>query len=147
MDPDEEDIDTDSEEEREMKFIIEEIVDDDAEARMMMLVTIALDLLEPDDEGILEALQAAKRRGNRAPNKSRDFQAANDQVVKNYFSGTDSIYNERDFERRFRVPQLVFNVIHNRLMGIDPFIHKTSCAGKKGIFPLIKLVACFTFLA
>jgi Plant transposon protein len=147
MDPDEEDIETESEEEREMKFIIEEIVDDDSEARMTMLVTIALDLLEPDDEGILEALQEGRRRGNKAPNKSRDFQAANDQVVKDYFSGMDSIYNERDFERRFRVPRSVFNVIHNRLMGIDPFIHKTSCTGKKGIFPLVKMVACFRFLA
>jgi Plant transposon protein len=145
MDPDEKDIETDSEEEREMKFIIEEIIDDDAEARMGMIVGMALDLMEPDDEGILEAGHTA--RGPRAPNKSRDFKGAHEQLTKDYFNGTESIYNERDFERRFRVPRSVFNVVHNRLMGVDPFIHKTDCFGNKGIYPLVKLVASFRFLA
>jgi hypothetical protein len=131
----ESDIETDSEEEREMKLVLEELIDDDTEARMMMLVQIALDLIEPDDEGILEALKKTRGPGSRAPNKRRDFKAANDQVLQDYFSGTDSIYNEQDFERRFRVPRSVFNVVHSRLMGLDPFVHKTDCAGKEGIFP------------
>lgn len=46
-----------------------------------------------------------KKRLAKAANKERDFKAANEQVMKDYFSGPDSIYNERDFERRFRVPR------------------------------------------
>jgi hypothetical protein len=97
-----EDIETDSEDDREVEFIIEEIVDDYTKARMSMLASMALDLMEPNDEGILEAVRTA--RGTRAPNKSRDFKAANNQVTKDYCNDIDSIYSERDFERRFRVP-------------------------------------------
>ena len=86
-------------------------------------------------------------REGRAPNKERDFIAANERVVKNYFNGRQSKYDEKDFERRFRCSRAIFNKIHDAMMGKDPFIHKKDATGKLGIFPLVKLVACFRYIA
>jgi hypothetical protein len=59
----------------------------------------------------------------------------------------DSVYNKQDFERRFRVPREVFNRIHDKLMGEHPFIHYEDATKKKGTYPLVKLVACFRYIA
>ena len=64
-------------------------------------------------------------------------------VIKQYFSGNDSVYNEVDFERRFGVPRVIFNQIFNSLQGEGCFTRKYNCAGRAGIFPLVRLVACF----
>lgn len=86
-------------------------------------------------------------RKGKAPNKERDFALAYSQLVKDYFNGRDSVYNEVDFERRFRMSRALFNVIHDRLMGKEPFVQKYDATGKLGIRPLVKLVACLRFLA
>jgi Plant transposon protein len=87
------------------------------------------------------------RRPLKTPNKQRDFKAANDLLVTHYFSGRESLYNESDFERRFRMPRTVFQRIHDALMGTDPFIHKEDATKKLGLYPLVKLVACLRHLA
>ena len=94
--------------------------------------------------------EEAGRRSNRegkSPNKSRDFLGAHNKVVEDYFKGRESKYDEKDFERRFRCPRTVFNEIHDALMGTDPFVHKKDCTGKWGVYPLVKLVACFRYIA
>lgn len=94
-----------------------------------------------DEEGV------KKRSYDKRPNKSRDFLAAHQQTIKFYFSGRDSVYSEADFERRFRMPRLVFNRIHDELMGVDPFTQKKDATNKLGISPLVKLVACCRHIA
>ena len=84
---------------------------------------------------------------NKSANKARDFKLANDLVVNHYFSGRESVYNEEDFERRFRMPRSVFNRIHDALMGRDPFVHYEDATKKLGVYPLVKLVACLRHLA
>ena len=84
---------------------------------------------------------------DKAPNKKRDFAAAYTRVVAHYFNGRESVYNEVDFERRFRCPRPVFNRIHDALMNKEPFIHKEDATKKLGIHPLVKLVGCFRFIA
>ena len=69
------------------------------------------------------------------------------RVVRNYFSGAESVYNDTDFERRFRMSRRLFNRIHDTVMGIDPFVQKYDAARKPGIHPLVKLVGCLRFLA
>jgi hypothetical protein len=54
----------------------------------------------------------------KAPNKNRD--CAYQCLVKNYFCGTDSKFDEKDFERRFRMPRAVFNRIAERIIGKPP---------------------------
>ena len=85
---------------------------------------------------------------HRQPNKARDFAGAYARVVKNYFSGPESVYDDVDFERRFRMSRRLFNQIHDRIMGLDPFVQKYDKFKKTpGIYPLVKLVGCFRFLA
>jgi Plant transposon protein len=88
-----------------------------------------------------------QRKGDKSPNKARDFKLANDLLVKHYFSGRESVYNEEDFERRFRMPRSVFKRIHDALMGRDPFVHYEDASKKLGVYPLVKLVACLRHLA
>jgi Plant transposon protein len=128
----------------ELLFFVEHMLDDDEDEDNQELMAYALAVMDSSSD---EDDTAAPRRKGRAPNKERDFELAYDQVMKDYFSGPESIYNETDFERRFRVPRSVFNVIHDRLMGMDPFLRKKDCFGNKGIYPLVKLVASFRFLA
>lgn len=40
------------------------------------------------------------------------------------------------------MPRDMFNAIHDRLMGKEPFAQKFDATGKMGIRPLVKLVAC-----
>jgi Plant transposon protein len=91
--------------------------------------------------------EGTARRTLKTPNKQRDFKAANDLLVAHYFSGRESLYNEADFERRFRMPRSVFQRIHDASMGTDPFIHKEDATKKLGLYPLVKLVACLRHLA
>jgi hypothetical protein len=83
----------------------------------------------------------------KAPNKDRDFREAYDRVVKDYFSGVDSIYNESDFERRFRVTRSIFKRIYDKILNFGLFSHHCDALGKHGIYPLVRTVACFRFLA
>ena len=46
-------------------------------------------------------------RPGKAPNKNRDFVGAHKKLAEHYFSGEESVYNEIDFERRFRMPRSV----------------------------------------
>jgi hypothetical protein len=119
-------------------FVLQEELDSDA-----LFNGILEELLSSSDE---EADRNRSRVG-RAPNKNRDFVAAYTQLVKDYFSGSTSTYNEADFERRFRMPRALFNKINETLMGIHPFVQYHDCIGKIGIHPLVKMVACLRFLA
>jgi hypothetical protein len=83
----------------------------------------------------------------KAPNKDRDFAMAHDRLVQDYFSGENSIYNEVDFERRFRVSRPVFNRIYDAILYKGKFSHKKDATGKLGIHPLVRTVACFRYLA
>ena len=75
----------------------------------------------------------------RAPNKKRDFTPACQRVVNNYFNGPQSVYDDKDFECRFRMSRRIFNQIYDAVMGTDPFVQKKDCLGKLGIHPLVKL--------
>jgi hypothetical protein len=82
-------------------------------------------------------------RVGRAPNKARNFDAAFDRLMLNYFSGDTSKYSEDDFERRFRMPRSVFYNIWNKIRGKGLFVEKEiNFSGKKGIHPLVRLTAC-----
>ena len=119
-----------------MQILQMEIQDDD----------IDIDMIFESSSEEEETKVGGSRKG-RAPNKKRDFVGAYHRVVNHHFNGRESVHDERDFERRFRVPRTVFNRIHDALMGQDPFTHKTDPTGKKGIHPLVKLVACFRHIA
>jgi Plant transposon protein len=129
-------MDVDNDTASRLPILYEEMEFDD------VLCSMIMDTSSDEEE---ESFSKVKKE--KSPNKKRDFAAAYHQVVKNYFNGRESVYSEEDFERRFRVPRTVFNVINDRLMGTHPFIQYTDATKKKGIFPLVKLVGCFRYLA
>lgn len=100
------------------------------------------------DEGEDDLQQGPPKKGKwggsipgKSPNKKRDFEAAAANVKKWYFSGIDSTYDEKHFERRFRMSRAVFNRIRDRICGQPPFVDYVDVATrKKCIDPLVRLV-------
>jgi hypothetical protein len=95
--------------------------------------------------------QTQKKKGGSLPgkatNKRRDFGDAYHRLVIDYFSGVNSVYNEVDFERRFRINRGVFVRIYETLLGKGKFIQRSDALGKQGIHPLVRMVACLRYLA
>lgn len=85
-------------------------------------------------------------RPGKAPNKDRNFIAAYEQLIKDYFSGSESVYSEVNFKTRFRVSRVVFNRVYSVINGIPPFLYRKDAVGKYGIHPLVRLTACFRSL-
>ena len=50
-------------------------------------------------------------------------------LLKDYFSSSSLIFNETNFERQFRMPVLVFDMIINRIIGLEPFIKHHNSNG------------------
>jgi hypothetical protein len=99
---------------------------------------------EDDDEanvdGHGEPGQWGGSRPGRAPNKDRNFARADKLLREYYFSGEASLYDEIDFERRFRMPRSVFRRVHDNVIGRGLFILHTQ-GNKAGITPLCRLTA------
>jgi Plant transposon protein len=95
----------------------------------------------------VEAPKTGGSLSGKAPNKDRDFREAYDCVVKDYFSGVDSIYNELDFVRHFCVTRPIFKRIYGKILNFGLFSHHCDALGKQGIYPLVCTVASFCFLA
>lgn len=119
-----------------------------AAASVLNIMGVAARAIGEEDEEMSDAEETPVWGGSspgKAPNKSRDFSGAHKKLVEQYFSGEASIYNEVDFERRFRMPRSVFNRIYDALVqqAVPPFVQKyCTFANKPGITPLCRLVAC-----
>jgi hypothetical protein len=100
-------------------------------------------LLNDSDE---ESTWGGSRPG-KSHNKERDFQGAYEQLTRDYFSGDSSIYDEQDFNRRFRMPRSVFQKIHDEIVGRGSFRQRHDCTGKVGINPLCRLTAVLRMIA
>jgi hypothetical protein len=92
-------------------------------------------------EILCEAQHIGGSQLGKVPNKNRDFAAAFDCFVNDYFSDVDSINNETDFERRFCFPPSIFKRIYEKKFGL--FLHHCDALGKHCIYPLICTFACF----
>jgi hypothetical protein len=103
-------------------------------------------VLESSDEDEEETQWGGSRPG-KAPNKTRDFVRAYERLVSQYFQGVESIYDEGDFERRFRMPRSIFNRIADAIFGEESFVLRQDALGKNGIHPLVRLTACLRLLA
>jgi hypothetical protein len=122
--------------------------DDGIETAVLQGVAATLTevLEESSDEDEQERTWGGSRPG-KAPNKNRDFVRAYERLVSQYFQGVESIYDEGDFERRFRMPRAVFNRIADAVFGKGMFVLRHDATGKAGIHPLVRLVACLRLLA
>ena len=79
-------------------------------------------------------------------NKRRGFEKGMRLFHDMYFRPS-SIYDEADFERRFRMPRQLFERIKTDLLGRGLFVHRRDATGKRGIHPEMRLIAALRVLA
>lgn len=78
----------------------------------------------------------------RIPNKKRDFQEAKQRFLKFYFND-GRVYSERDFERHFTIPRILYERIKNCIVGCnDLFPLRIDPSTEEGISPEVRLIAC-----
>lgn len=87
-----------------------------------------------------------QRFRTRARNKDRCFWAAEKNFRHKYFD-EDAVYDDADFERRFRMPRAVFDRVRIGLTGRSIFKQRTDATNKKGISPLVRIIAALRVLA
>jgi hypothetical protein len=80
--------------------------------------------------------------GGSVPGRSkvyRDFEGAYTKLLKMYFSGEESVYNNtKMFERRFGMPREVFDRVFLALKDADYFKRKRNPVNKQwGVSPLV----------
>lgn len=62
------------------------------------------------------------------------------RIQEEYFCDSPK-YSQREFERRFRLPRFVFDLIANALFGRGLFVSRVDELKKKGIHPLQRICA------
>jgi len=85
----------------------------------------------------------------RRPNKRRDFAAGLCNIQRDY-SGVNAeapIYDDRDFETRFRVPRSVFPRVYQAVKDEPFFQQRINATGRLQAHPLQKVVAAFRVIA
>jgi len=138
---------------------------DDAEVMLAVATTFSND----DDDDIAAALLAvehhdflldsaiagsdgAERRGSlpgRSPNKLRDFACGERGILRDYFGldGRPPIYDEKDFERRFRLPRIVFDRVYRDIFSVPYFQQRVNATGEMQSSTLQKVAAALRVLA
>ena len=118
------------------------------EAMQLAAAAVAMDdVMEAEEEEEEDAQWGGSSVG-KAPNKQRDFAGAYDRLMRQYFSGDESVYNESDFEKRFRMPRHVFHRLWTRISGKGCFVQHFDVATKlPGVHPLVRFVACLRKLS
>ena len=75
---------------------------------------------------------------DKAPSKNRYFDGMHRRLVADYFSGENSTCDEKYFERRFRVPRSVLNVLSEAIVGQEPLINHKVCNRHAYIEPVCR---------
>jgi len=85
----------------------------------------------------------------RRPNKRRNFRSGLRAILRDHLglNGEPPVYNEGDFERRFRVPRSVFLRINNAVKDRLFFAQRINATGRFQAHPLQKVVAAFRVIA
>jgi len=138
---------------------------DDAEA----MLAVATDSSNDDDDDIAAALLAVEdheyllssmiegsegteRRGclpERSPTKLPDYAHGERGILRDYFGldGRPPNYDKKGFERRFRLPRIVFDRVCGDISSVPYFQQRVSATGEMQSSTLQKLAAALRVLA
>ena len=85
----------------------------------------------------------------RRPNKARDFDAGLNNIQRNYFEvdGQGPVYNEQEFEKRFRAERAVFRRVYLSVKDTPFFLRRINATGRPQAHPLQKVVSDLRVLA
>lgn len=94
----------------------------------------------------------AKYQGSvlgRRPNKRRDFESGYKNITRDHFGVDDAppVYDEADFERRFRVPKAIFLRVYEAVRDQPSFRQSVNATGRMQAHPMQKVVAAFRVMA
>lgn len=82
----------------------------------------------------------------RAPNKQRTFEVARQLFNEKYFDH-NSVYDELDFKRCFRMLSTVFNKLREELLSRALFVQRRDVADEAGIDPTVRIISALRVLA
>jgi len=138
---------------------------DDAEA----MIAVAMAFSNDDDDDIATAFLAVEhheyllssmiegsegtgRRGSlpgRWPNKLRCFAHGERGIVRDNFdlAGRPPIYDEKDFERRFRLPRIIFDRVYRDILSVPYFQKRVNATGEMQSSTRQKVAAALHVLA
>jgi len=85
----------------------------------------------------------------RAPNKKRDFNFGLRNILRDYWGadGEPPVFDEADFESRFRMPRAVFMRVYNDIKDEPFFRQRVNATGRPQAHPLQKVVAALRILS
>ena len=123
--------------------------DDEDEDNVSVLLEVGLILLQskrplllPDDDSSSDDGGSRKRRFI-----GYDWERARHSVSTDYM-GPMPTFNDRQFERVFRVTRSIAQTCLSVVAEMDPFFHqKKNCLGKLGICPNVKILTALKLLA
>ena len=89
---------------------------------------------DEEDEDERAVIDAMRKKGwgknkSKERNKRRNFDRAHALIVKQYFSGEESTYDEKDFQRRFILNQDDFNNVNDKMKDFPEFQRKKVLLG------------------
>lgn len=141
LDSDDED-DDDDDDDDEIMLLLSEAAMASAGAAELCMINQHEIIIQPEVTNWGGSVKGKK------PNKNRGFVAAYKKLVGDYFSGSDSVYDEVDFERRFAQPRSLFVQVYEGCINKPPFVlYKDGVTGKQGIHPLNRITGCLRFLS
>ena len=95
----------------------------------------------------VESDEEENERSPRKRNKRRDFSATSERF-EGFYSSDQSVYSDADYERRFRMPKVLFTIIEQGITGRGEFVDGNKDAtGKEGASAGVNLVAVLRVLA
>ena len=122
--------------------------DNDTALAIMQTSVITDDLFSSDDSSDSNSIgQWGGSRPGRSINVVHDFAGAEAMLIRHYFSGAESLYDEEVFEMRFGSPRCVIHRVFESLDGSNPFVLKWDISNRDwGIRPLVRKVGAMRML-
>ena len=106
--------------------------------------------VESDSDSEFEDDEDMMKRGRsllgKAPSKNRDFNGVHHRLVADFFSGETSTCNEKYFDRRFRIPRSVLNMLPESVIGQNPLTKNKTRNWRLSIQPLCCFAGALWFL-
>jgi len=98
--------------------------------------------------GRVEKRPVGGSRPGRRPNRHRDFDLGAHSIMRDYFGvgGEPTVYRTQDFEKRNRIPRLVFRPLYVVFRNEPWWRRSTNATGHLQSHPLQKLVAALRVL-
>ena len=121
---------------------MEDSSDDDEEILIVLdaAFIMANEIVDGDSDSSDSTTEWGGNKEGKAPSVPRNFAVAYNMLARHYFSGTESLYEEPTFKRRFGTTQGVVSRLMNVVMGIEPFVLNTDIFSHN---PGIRLLFCF----